>query len=275
LRGGHSGIDINKGRANANKALARILHTALTQMDFCLVEFKGGTTHNAIARDAKAKVALRAGQYEKLQQITADIQKKLQTEYATVEKNLKIDVAHLSDVPARLNGATVSDTRRIIDILMALPHGVNRMSIETPGLVDTSNNLAIVSFSEKNLHILSSQRSVYTSRVEEISAQVAAVAQIAGATVKTNNAYPAWEPKVDSALLKHCQKTYVTLFNKQPVVEIIHAGLECAVIGNKYPDMDMISIGPTMENPHSPDERLYLPSVEKLWQFIVALLSRF
>jgi dipeptidase D len=275
LCGGHSGIDINRGRANANKLLSRILSKALEQIKLRLISFIGGSAHNAIARDAEAFVTVKPDQLSSFKQIVANLEKKIEAEYAFVENELKIEVAVITDTSAQMNCADDVQTRKIVDLLTALPHGVNRMSVETPGLVDTSSNLATVSFLNKGLHILSSQRSVFTSRVEEISRQVASVARLAGASVKTDSAYPAWQPKMDSDLLKRCKDTYRNLFKSQPVVEIIHAGLECAVIGDKYPDMDMISIGPTMKNPHSPDECLYIPSIPKVWQFMAMLLASF
>jgi dipeptidase D len=275
LCGGHSGIDINRGRANANKLLSRILSKALEQIKLRLISFIGGSAHNAIARDAEAFVTVKPDQLSSFKQIVADLEKKIEAEYAFVENELKIEVAVITDTSAQMNCADDVQTRKIVDLLTALPHGVNRMSVETPGLVDTSSNLATVSFLNKGLHILSSQRSVFTSRVGEISRQVASVARLAGASVKTDSAYPAWQPKMDSDLLKRCKDTYRNLFKSQPVVEIIHAGLECAVIGDKYPDMDMISIGPTMKNPHSPDECLYIPSISKVWQFMAMLLASF
>jgi dipeptidase D len=275
LRGGHSGIDINKGRANANKIMSRILSKALEKIALRLISYSGGSTHNAIARDAEAMVALAPDQMSAFKQIIADLGKKLETEFSSIENDLTIKVTLISDPDDQITSADDADTRKIVNLLTALPHGVDRMSMEADGLVDTSSNLATVSFSKKGLHILTSQRSVFTSRVEEIFQQVAAAARLAGASVKTDSAYPAWQPKRDSALLRRCRETYQALFKARPVVEIIHAGLECAVIGDKYPDMDMISIGPTMENPHSPDERLYIPSIAKLWDFLVALMASY
>jgi dipeptidase D len=275
LCGGHSGIDINKGRANAIKVLARILSKALEQAKLRLINLKGGSTHNAIARDAEAVVAVKADQLSNLKQIIINLDKKIGAEYGIVEDELKIMVTGIPNTSLQMKSTDDAQTRKIVDLLMALPHGVDRMSMEAPGLVDTSSNLATVLLSEECLHVLSSQRSVFTSRVEKISQQVAAIARLAGASVKTDSAYPAWQPNMDSDLLKHCKETYRTLFKSQPVVEVIHAGLECAVIGGKYPDMDMISIGPTMKNPHSPDERLYIPSIPKLRQFLVTLLASF
>ena len=275
LRGGHSGIDINKGRANANKIMSRILSKALEKLALRLISFNGGSTHNAIARDAEAVVALNPDQLSAFKQIIADLEIKLRAEFSSVEKELTIRVTTSLESDDQMTGADDADTRKIVNLLMALPHGVERMSMEAQGLVDTSSNLATVSFSKKGLHVLTSQRSVFTSRMEEIFQQVAAVAHLAGASVKTDSAYPAWQPKRDSVLLKRCQETYQALFKSRPTVEIIHAGLECAVIGDKYPHMDMISIGPTMESPHSPDERLYIPSITKLWDFLVSLMASY
>ncbi len=275
LRGGHSGVDINTGRASANKLVARILSTALDQMPLRLISFEGGSTHNAIARDAQAKVALAEGSFEELAQMVSDLEKTVQREFATVEKKVKFSLETSAQPASPVMAATETDTRRIVDLLTALPHGVVSMSMEADGKVDTSSNLAVVNFSEKGLYVLTSQRSAFTSRVWEIAQQVAAIARLSGGMSKTSSFYPSWQPDLDSALLKRCQETYIRLFGTEPVTEIIHAGLECAVIGDKFTNMDMISIGPTMKNPHSPEERLHIPSIAKLWQFMVALLKSF
>ncbi len=275
LRGGHSGIDINTGRASANKLLARILSMALDQMPLRLVSFDGGTTHNAIARDAQANVALAEGQFEALGKVVSDLEKVVQQEFATVESGLEFNLTPIAQPASGAMAATETDTRRIADLLSALPHGVVHMSMDAEAMVDTSSNLAVVNLSEKGLYVLSSQRSAFTSRVWEIARQVAAVARLSGGASKTGSFYPSWQPDMESDLLKRCRETYARLFGADPVVEIIHAGLECAVIGDKFPEMEMISVGPTMKNPHSPDERLYIPSLSKLWQFLVALLASF
>jgi dipeptidase D len=149
------------------------------------------------------------------------------------------------------------------------------MSADIEGLVETSNNLATVVLSGTSCEILSSQRSAVMTRLAEITARIHAVAELAGASATDENSYPAWEPSLDSALLQRCKAVYRDRFGRDPLVQTIHAGLECGLIGTRKPGMDMISFGPTIENPHSPDEKLFVPSVARVWDFIVHLLASF
>lgn len=274
LRGGHSGIDIDKHRASANKVLARALDAIWTIEPFQLVDIEGGTTHNAIARDAEACLAVAPESAAAAATAVAELERVLRTEYRATEPDLSLTLAPAA-TPAPDDAIRETDTRTVIDLLLTLPHGVAAMSPEIPDLVETSANLAVVRHADGRLKILHSKRSTVMSRLTAFTAAMTAMARLAGASAETGTQYPSWEPDLGSPLLNRCKTVYQSCFQVKPKVEIIHAGLECAIIGSKYPGMDMISFGPTMENPHSPDERLYLPSLERIWQFIVALMASF
>ena len=161
----------------------------------------------------------------------------------------------------------------VINLLLALHHGVMGMSQAFKDLVETSNNLATVELEDDTLQFLTSQRSLTRSRLDEISATIRATASIAGADARCDSEYPPWTPNMQSALLERCRTTYRRVFDQDPGVKSVHAGLECAIIGDKYKGMDMISFGPDLRDPHSPNEGLYIPSLEKIWRFMVALLE--
>ena len=272
MQGGHSGIDINRQRANANQILARSLAEIGLITDFHLLKIKGGTTHNAIPRDAKALIACDAGQKSKLKKAVKDLHNIIINEFKEIEPSLSLEIKQLTSDNNRLQAASIIDSKKAVQLLRALPHGVATRSAEN---VETSNNLATVEIKKEHLEILSSQRSFSMSRLTDISGRIKAIGNLAGASVNQGNHYAAWDPDPDSQLLKQCQKVYKTLFKKDPRVEIIHAGLECGVIGAKYPGMEMISIGPTIRNPHSPDESLFIPSVAKIMEFLKALLASY
>jgi dipeptidase D len=271
LRGGHSGIDIDKQRGNANQILARALLYLGQEIPLRIATWTGGTRHNAIARDATAVIACPTDQTASIPQSLARMAQTLRTEYAGVEQALTIDAApHATSSGPPL---TVESTQRVLDLLMALPHGVAGMSATYAGLVETSSNLATVEMTAGSLRLLVSVRSALPSRLEEIKLKVIAIARLAGAQVYEDNHYPPWPPDNEAFLLGTAQSVYAGLFGKEPQCQVIHAGLECAIIGNHYPAMQMISFGPTIQNPHSPTERLHIPSVGKVWRFLVALLE--
>jgi len=166
-------------------------------------------------------------------------------------------------------------TARLLDLLQAAPDGVTAMSREAPGLVETSVNFATIREKGEELHLLFSQRSDKACGIDWLSDRIAALARLAGAKVLTGNGYPGWQPDLNSDLLARSKRIYRQLFAAEPAIEIIHAGLECGIIGAKYQGMDMISIGPTIKNPHSPDEKLHLPSLEKIYRFTAALLGSY
>ena len=275
LHGGHSGIDIHKQRANANKVLARTLDQLSTSCQISLISLKGGTTHNAIPRDATATFACSPSQAAAVTKVVGDFEKTLQTEYAAIEPLLALSLFPVDSGPKDNMALTKQETRKVIDLILSLPHGVMGMSPDFEGLVETSNNLATVEIVDDSLKILTSQRSSVMSRMDEATTIIRAAASLAGADSQSGSEYPPWTPAMQSALLKQCQEVYTNVSGREPVIQSIHAGLECALIGDKYEGMDMISFGPTMEDPHSPSERLFIPSIGKVWEFMVALLASY
>jgi len=205
----------------------------------------------------------------------AECRETFSNEYGTGESQLDIRLNEAATQTTGDGALTAAGTRKAITLLLALPHGMTRMSAAIEGLVETSNNLATVALSGANFEILSSQRSAMMTRLTEITARIHAIAELAGATANDENSYPAWEPNLDSALLHRCKAVYRDRFGKDPEIQTIHAGLECGLIGAMKPGMDMISIGPTIEDPHSPDEKLYVPSVIRVWDFIVHLFASY
>ena len=274
MRGGHSGIDIGKHRANANKVLARLLDAARKQTGLRLASLEGGTKHNAIPREARATVALPAADAADVEKILLALTAEIRAEYQATEPNLTIACGQQA-AGGQEQIMTPADTRTVIACLMAMPTGVIETVAGECERVETSCNLAILGLEGQQFSLLVSQRSSVMSRLAAINAQVENVASLAGLAIHTTNKYPAWPVKEGDPLLGRCRQVYQKCFDKEPVVEVIHAGLECAVIGSKYPGMEMISFGPTMKNPHSPDEKLNIPSMGKLWDFLVMLMESF
>jgi dipeptidase D len=273
LQGGHSGIDIHKQRANANLVLARALHRVAASCDLRLVTIKGGSAHNAIPRDAFAVFACRSNVKTVLDNIISEFEQTVKAEYDASEPALTVALTALESEPQAKMALNTEQTTAVINLLMAIPHGVLGMSAIFEDLVETSNNLATVEVSDNHLKILTSQRSSVISRLDEATNRIRAVAALAGAETQSDSEYPPWTPDMNSTLLKRCNAVYEQLFDRKAKIMALHAGLECAVIGAKYADMDMISFGPDIENPHSPTERLFIPSLDRVWDFMVALLK--
>jgi dipeptidase D len=275
LQGGHSGADIHKHRGNANKILVRALDRLL-QNDFPihLISLKGGTARNAIAREAEAIFACTKESSDACRERIASFEKEIRVEYAKSDGGLTLSLE--PDKGDHEAGAlNAEDSAKIIRLLMALPHGVIYMSASLEGFVETSTNLAVLDLQKDGLHITTLQRSNVTSRLDEIDQRLEAIARLAGAEIRFAEAYPAWQPNMDSPLLEKSVQVYEALFKQKPEVGIIHAGLECGVISDRCGGMDMISLGPTIKNVHSPDETLYIPSVERVWRLLNGLLGSF
>ncbi len=273
LQGGHSGIDINKHLANANRLLARTLDILRTVSPFQLIQVQGGTVHNAIARHAQAWISCPHTIVQAMQEAGIKFNNIIREEFAASEPDILISITQLATTPESPAIITAEQSVRIIDLLLALPHGVMATSPQNEALVETSCNFAVITTQATQMHILISQRSSVWSQLDELTNRINAIAALADAQVQVDNAYPAWQPNWNSPLLSHCQTVYRSLFGNDPIVQVIHAGLETGLIGDRYPNMDMISLGPTILNPHSPEERLFIPSVGKVWDFLVALLS--
>ena len=275
MQGGHSGIDIAKHRANANKVIARLLKAGMAVAPIRIVALSGGTGRNVIPRACQVLVACRSEDVDGLKKAFDAAGRLMEAEYRATDPNLCIRVEMNGSVQEDCRCASQADTAMVVHLLLALPSGPVEMSPDFPLLVQTSANLSMVGIQDDRLQITSSQRSSVPSRLDSVCQAVEAAGTLAGADVRTNSGYPSWPVNRESPLLERCTGLYRQLFDAEPTVQVMHAGLECGVIGDRCPGMDMISMGPTMENPHSPSERLYLPSVEKVWRLMVALLASF
>jgi len=272
MSGGHSGIDIIEERANAIKLLFRSIHDLSRKTDVRISTVTGGTARNAIPRDAEAVLLIPSADADNAQVMIKELEKKLQAEYAKTDPNLTMT---LSTASGTHKASQADTTRNAIDLVFAYPDGVAEMSRDIEGLVDTSNNLATVKVENGKLILLSNQRSSNMDSLELLCDRIMSVARLAGAEGETSGGYPSWKPNMGSELLARCKEVYQQRFDKQPIVEAIHAGLECGIIGAKYDGMDMISFGPTIKSPHSPDEKIEIESIGKVWDFMVALFKSY
>ncbi len=271
LKGGHSGIDIQEHRENANIILARLLRYIAKEVDSIrLADIAGGSAHNAIPRNSYAVITLPSSVQDKFKDVFNRASSKLEDLAKSYDPDIKIS---LTEEKEKQQAYSSEDTQKVISLINAVPHGVTRMSADIEGLVETSNNFATMGIENDTLTLLSSQRSSIETQLEYIISKVESVAELAGAAYETNEGYPGWEPNPKSNILALCKNVYKELFGKEPHVEAIHAGLECGLIGAKFDGMDMISYGPTLKNPHSPEEKLHLPSIPKIWDFTVELLK--
>jgi len=272
MNGGHSGVNINEERANAIRVLVRALMQVRREKDARLADISGGTAHNAIPRDAWADIFIHRDSFKEVEKIISELEGTLKREFKKTDPNLKLTV----DLQLETMGKrplNVADSAKICDLIIALPHGVAAMSTEMKGLVETSNNLANVKIANSKIEIVTSQRSSVMSRLHALTLRIEAIARLAGAQAVSLGGYPSWQPNLQSPLLARCKDVYRKLFGREPHVEAIHAGLECGIIGDKKAGMDMISFGPTLKNPHSPDEKIHVESIGKIWDFLVELLK--
>lgn len=269
LVGGHSGLTIHENRGNALKFLATLLRRAALQDEFSLCLFSGGDKHNAIPREAQAIVAGPEDLKERLEALVAGLQAELTQEFGRIDGNFFFEIAPAGADEGLQREASIS----FLDLVLALPHGVDTMSKEIKGMVETSSNLARVDWDDDSAHLLNSSRSSVASALDRLLERISAVAGLAGADAQHGEGYPGWQPNLDSKLLAFAQEQYVAVTGNQPEVTAIHAGLECGIIGEKYPGMDMISIGPDMFDVHSPDERLSIPSTARFYTYLKALVN--
>ncbi len=270
LQGGHSGEDIDKHRGNANKILARALDEVQRAVPIRLSTFKGGTARNAIPRDAEAIFLCPKESSELCNEMVISFEKILQAEFAGTEQGPFLVLSE-KQTPLSL-AISIEDTKKSIQLILALPNGVAEISADVEGFVETSNNIGVIELLEDGLHVTSNQRSSVVSRLEEITRRTEAISTLAGAKTERTKMFPPWQPNLDSPLLKKCVEVYETLYQQKPKVELSHGGLECGIISDRCNGMDTISLGPTIENPHSPDEMLYIPSLSSTWNFLTALL---
>ena len=272
MKGGHSGIDIAMEKANAIKLLGRTLHQINQEVDLRIANIKGGSAHNAIPRDAETVVFFPEDELDNVNKIIAKAGNTFSEEFKNTDPDLALTIEENSTANYD-KVTTAADTNKVIDFIYAMPHGVDVMSTDIKDLVETSNNFANIKIENNALEVLTSQRSSVVSRLNAITNRIEAVTRLAGGEAKSGDGYPPWPPNMDSPLLDICVKLYEKMYNKKPVVEIIHAGLECGIIGDKNPGMDMISLGPDLRYPHSPDEKIHIGAIGKVWDFIVELLK--
>lgn len=272
LRGGHSGVDIHENRGNALKCLARTLHAMRKDgIDFAIVSLVGGSKHNAIPRESDAVLRIDGGDEPKLRQVVARFEGVLRDEFQDIDPNLRVEVKPAQGDTHRV--WSVTDRDRILDALLACPNGVLAMSRAVPGLVETSNNLAVVENEGDEVRVLGSSRSSVMPSLRATQEQVAAVFRLAGADVKEMDGYPGWKPNPKSPALNVAKRVHFEVFGEEPHLRAIHAGLECGLIGEKFPGMDMVSIGPQIEGPHSPDERVQISTVDRFYTLLKAILK--
>lgn len=272
LRGGHSGLNIIENRGNALKLVARVLGAAAEAgVPFALASIEGGSKHNAIPREAEAIVVA-----------SPDARAKLLAHAASQLEGFKVELAHAdpgltinwSSVPSPARVLLDADRDRLLRLMLALPHGVLGMSQDIPGLVETSSNLAVVKTQDGGLRIATSSRSSVAPALDAVLAGVRSAARLAGAKWAPKDGYPGWKPNMDSKALAVVREVYRGRWGKEPHVTAIHAGLECGILGERIPGLDMVSFGPQIEGAHSPDERVHVPSVARFWGALSETLDR-
>ena len=271
LKGGHSGGDIHLGLGNANKLLNRFLSQTFKKYDMYLCEIDGGNLRNAIAREAHAVIAIPEADKHALRTDLNVFAAQAEAEYAVADPDLQFTLE--SENP-RAKAIDKDTSKRLLQALYAAPHGVYAMSQDIPGLVETSTNLASVKMKPGNIiRIETSQRSSIESSKQDIATMVRTVFEMAGASVSFGDGYPGWKPNPHSEILEIAAESYKRLFGVDAKIKAIHAGLECGLFLDKYPSLDMISFGPTLQGVHSPDERMLIPTVQKFWDHLLDILK--
>ncbi|WP_192458954.1 beta-Ala-His dipeptidase [Musicola keenii] len=270
LKGGHSGCDIHLGLGNVNKLLARFLAEQAIALDLRIVDLHGGTLRNAIPREGAATLAVAADNVAALQAAVQHYLSTLKLELGAVEKNIDIKLEPTENGAAVLN---IDSRDRLIALLNSMPNGVIRMSDDFKGVVETSLNVGVVTLNDTHAEIHCLIRSLIDSGKEYVVGILTSLGRLAGAETATKGGYPGWKPDAASPAMQLVRETYQTLFGNTPNIMVIHAGLECGLFKKPYPEMDMVSIGPTITGPHSPDEKVNIASVALYWQLLTALLK--
>lgn len=269
LHGGHSGMEIHKGLGNSNKILNRFLYDFL-KFNIQLISFDGGGLRNAIPREASAVFSISSNYESKLQEQFNHLYSEIKSEFSSIDSNLNIQLSQIDHVE---KGLSVEDSKKFISSIQAAPNGVFRMSPDIEGLVEASNNIARVKLEKGKAEIQCLTRSSVESSKMWIATSLEAALQLGGMKVELTGSYPGWKPNPSSEILKLAESIYEKKYGKKPSVQACHAGLECGIIGEKYPSMDMISFGPTIKGAHSPKERVSISSVQKFWDFLLEILK--
>jgi dipeptidase D len=270
LKGGHSGLDINLGRGNANKIMTRILWQGHREFQLQISSMEGGSLRNAIPREAFAVLVAPRENEQDIEKLVGKLAEQIKNELKGTEPDLFIGFTQ-TEIPETVIDPAV--TNRLLNALYACPNGVIRMSDSMVGIVETSTNLAIVRSKNDHVEVLILQRSAVDSAKENLSNMMVSVFELAGADVKQSGSYPGWKPDIDSPILNVMKDVHNNKFGKMPEVKVIHAGLECGIIGGVYPGLDMISFGPTIRFPHSPDEKVNIKSVGVFYDYLVEVLK--
>lgn len=270
LKGGHSGCDVHTGRGNANKLLARFLASHAQELDLRLIEFRGGSLRNAIPREAFVTVAIPAENGVKLDELFSTYTQLVKEELGRVETGI---VTFNNPQENAENVFALVDQQRFIAALNACPNGVIRMSDEIEGVVETSLNVGVITTQEKSVTVLCLIRSLIDSGRQQVESMLKSVAELANAEIAFTGAYPGWKPDADSEIMAIFRDMYQGIYGHKPNIMVIHAGLECGLFKKPYPEMDMVSFGPTIKFPHSPDEKVKIDTVDLFWEQMVALLE--
>jgi dipeptidase D len=276
LRGGHSGADIHKGRGNANKLMGRLLYELKRTVKFNLYALEGGAKMNAIPRECSAILGFKKANIEKAKELIESLEKNITAEFKKTDPDFKILFDELNELP---KGKTLplkkSAKNKIIHLLLNIPNGINSMSQDIEGLVESSNNLGVITFEGDKILFENSTRSSVESKKIEINRKLEELANYTGCDFENDSDYPGWKYREDSRLREHMKKVYQDLFGKEPIVEAIHAGLECGLFLDVIrDDLDMIAIGPNMHDVHTPDEHLELDSAGRVYSFLIETLKR-
>lgn len=269
LRGGHSGLEINAGRGNANKLMARFIREAMDECAVGLASWKGGNMRNAIPASCEVVLTLPQEEVEEVKEMAARYEALYNSEYATIEEGIVLSVEEC-DVPETVVPEEIQEN--LIDVILACHDGVLRFIPTIPDTVETSSNLSIVSIADGEVQINILARSSCDTMKEYLALQLSSCFAMAGLRVELSGGYSGWQPNVNSPLLAALKNAYNDMFGKEPDVRVIHAGLECGIISTNYPGMDMVSFGPTLMSPHSPTERVEITTVEKFYSLVKALV---
>ncbi len=270
MKGGHSGIDISLYRANANKLLFRFLKKASSEYEVRIAEVEAGSLRNAIPREAWALLSVSKAKLEGIKGWLDEFTKTVKNEYKTADPDLKVAFEIVDNPPKVMDDKSQTD---FINAIYACPNGVVRMSNDMENLVETSTNMAIVTIKDGEAIVKNLLRSSVDSAKHDLGEVVKSVFEMIGAKVELDGDYPGWQPNPNSPILKEMQEIYNKKFGKIPKIKAVHAGLECGLLGGVYPHLDMISFGPTIKYPHSPDEKVNIESVNKFWEFLVETLK--
>ena len=271
LKGGHSGVDIHQGRGNALRVLGTTLQKITDKLKAGIASITGGSAQNAIPREAAAVVVIDAAQEKELRSLLSEAEAQWKADLGGFDPGLQITMEK-TERPEKVLAA--DDVQRVVDLLVTLPHGVVAMSPDVPGLVQNSTNLAVITVQHGAAEIITSQRSAIESSRNGLAQTVATVFRMAGFEPEHSGNYPGWKPEPTSEIVQKLQSVHEQLFGKPAKLIAMHAGLECGVIGEKYPGMQMVSFGPTIVDPHSPNERVQISTVQSFWKFLRAVLEK-